>query len=249
MIRLFDAHCHVARNVVPGDGITPEESPVRGRVLCGVGPADWDTLAAVAADWPGSVAAFGLHPWNVAETKGDWLERLERRLTADPGAWLGEAGLDGLKAGADGLAPQIRALEEQLRLARKLDRNINLHCVKAAPELLASLEREYLRDGPRTFVMHSFAGPYQFVDKFAECGAYFSVGGLFSRRNSRKDRERVGLFPEDRLLLESDAFLRPGTDDVDGLSSALEWLAEVRAVPVASLAEIVANNARRVFPL
>lgn len=201
-------------------------------------------MEAAAAAWPGTIPAYGLHPWYAGKTSGDdWRDALEEKLLATLGAWLGEAGLDGLKTELSPLTVQERAFREQLALAVRLDRPVNLHCVKTWEPLQNALDDVYLRGGARDFVVHSFAGPHQFVASLAERGAYFTVGPLFSRR----DRARSAVIPEDRLLLESDAFLVPGRDAAADLGHALEWLAKARGCAAKDMAERIAANSRRIF--
>lgn len=244
---VFDAHCHIDTSPAAPPPPPPPGPAVIGRLLCGVDPSDWERIALAATTWPGTRTAFGLHPWHVGSAAPDWLARLERRLAADPGAWLGEAGLDSLKTVESPETDQTRAFQEQLRLARRLGRPVNLHCVKAWPELIRLLDAAYLFGGPRGFIVHSFAGPHQYIRELAERGAYFSVGPLFSRRDTPRHRQRTALLPEDRLLLESDAFLVPGIDATEDLRHALAWLADVRKTDLEQMAARIAANARRLF--
>lgn len=247
MPAFFDAHCHIAGNCA-----VLETSPgtlVRGRLLCATGPEDWDDVARAAGEWRGTIAAFGLHPWFVGtgEETERRLQALETLLTEHPGAWLGEAGLDAYKIEDNPAAAQERVFAAQLRLADRLARPVNLHCVKAYERLLEILDAEYLYGGSRDFILHSFSGPYQFVKKFVERGAYFTAGQLFSRHDSRKDRERMALIPEERLLLESDDELTPGRDAPEELEHALAWLAEARGADAGELARRIDDNAKRLF--
>lgn len=250
MLPLFDAHCHLA----PSSGGMAAEAGDRGvaagRLLCGVAVDDWERLASVSAAWPGTVPAFGLHPWHAGESleATDWLDRLERLLTVHPAAWLGEAGLDGLKTEAASPAVQKRCLAEQLRLAKRLGRPVNLHCVKAWDDLLAALDAEYLGDaGDGTFIVHSFGGPHQMIRALARRGGYFTVGPLQARGDSPRRRARCALLPEERILLESDAFLQPGRDAYEDLTGTLDWLAAARGVGAEDLAATIADNCGRIF--
>lgn len=247
MEAFFDSHAHLAPD--SRYPVVPESAnvPVIGRLLCGVSPEDWEPLARAAAAWPGSMAAFGLHPWHIADADAEWLSRLEELLAGHPDAWVGEAGLDGLKTEVSPAAMQEMALAEQLRLARRLNRSVNLHCVKAFDRLVALIDAEYLADGPRDFIVHSFGGPHQYVKTLTDRGAYFSIGPLASRRDNRRARERAALPPDDRLLLESDAFLHPRRDATADLLHTLLWLADCRQVEPEQLARGIAENSRRLF--
>lgn len=241
---LFDAHCHL--DAAAGIAVLPGESGARGRLLCGVDPGDWDAVASVAAAWPGSIPAFGLHPWH-AEAAAGWEDCLADRLAATPAAWLGEAGLDGFRENIAPPATQERVFAVQLRLAVRLDRPVNLHCVKAWDALLAALDADYLRGGCRDFIVHSFSGPHQYIKPLTERGAYFTLGPLFSRRDSRRHRQRAAVLPANRLLLESDAFLAPGRDAMPDLRHTLAWLAAARGMRLQDLAQQIDANARRLF--
>lgn len=250
MTTLFDAHCHLRPNAGANPAAPPAHAnKVRGRLLCGVGPGDWQAVATLTQTWDGTIAAFGLHPWHLADAAGkDWLAGLESLLTADANAWLGEAGLDNRRQGIAAAGEQEAAFARQLRLAASLQRKINLHCVGAWEPLVSLLDDAYLPSMAGTpFIVHGFGGPYQFVRLLADRGAYFSVGRLISAKTSRKMRERAALFPADRILLESDEFLEPGIDAVSELTEALSWLASVRNVPAHELGETIAQNAQKVF--
>lgn len=242
---LYDWHCHLDTEASASEpaGHSRSGSPaVSGRLLCGVRACDWDMVGEAAASWPGTTAAYGLHPWYAADAAGtDWLDRLEDKLARDPAAWLGEAGLDAMKT----VDPEVqrRVFAEQLRLAARLGRRVNLHCYKAWEPLVALLDTEYLAGGGAAgFIVHSFAGPHQFIEPLRARGAYFTVGPLFSRRESPRHRRRCALLPEDRLLLESDAFLDVGADAGEDLAHTVAWLADVREMDPGVLARRIADN-------
>lgn len=223
----FDAHCHAGEN---GGG---------GRLLCGTGRADWPMVARAAAAWPGTIAAYGLHPWHAAEAETDsrWMTDLEHFLTRDAAAWMGEIGLDAARRGIADAKTQEEAFRAQLRLAARLGRRVNLHCVKAWEPLVRLLDREYLSagTGEKKFIVHSFSGPFQYIDSLAGRGAYFSVG-------ARVTDERARRLPLDRILLESDAFPAP-----DALETTFNRLAEVRGLDRSALAGAIHGNTARLF--
>ena len=56
--------------------------------------------------------------------------------------------------------------------------------------------------------MHGYAGPPDYVSKFAELGAYFSISGYFfnlSLNRQKAMHDVIKKIPQDRLLFESDA--------------------------------------------
>jgi TatD DNase family protein len=220
------------------------------RLVCAVSAADWPVVADWAERWPGTVPAFGIHPWSAGDAAidgGGWEEALEKFLLRFPAAWIGEIGLDAAKAARVPMERQREVLVRQLRISARLRRPVNLHCVRAAAEILSLMDAEYFLSFPPgrgTCILHSFAGSANEAEAFARRGAYFSVGPLFVRRDSPKLRARIAALPAERLLLESDAFLEPGVDAVDDLLLSLRWLAEVRNVSLEHMTERLAENAR-----
>lgn len=249
MTPVFDAHCHLCAAWDDAHELTPPDQPVAvcGRLLCGVSPGEFAALERAARLWPGTRLAFGVHPWYAGEVAGDWQDAVAAALARSPSTWVGEIGLDGLKTDKAAPAIQDAVFRAQLRLAKRFDRPVNLHCVKEWDALVSALDAEYLSDGPRPFIVHSFAGPYQVVAALTERGAFFSIGQLAARKDTRKGRERAALVPADRLLLESDSFILPCRDDTEELSHALDWLAAVRSMSRETLAGVVVDNSLRLF--
>ena len=244
---LFDAHCHVTRNM-EARPFSAHIDPQRRRLVCGVRPDDdWPVVADWARAWPGTTPAFGIHPWEAAARNGDWEKELETLLARFPGAWVGEIGLDGIKLNRAPMERQTDILARQLRIAVRFDRRVNLHCVKAYDELLALLDKEYFPSGRKGFILHSFNGPHRMVKEFADRGAYFSVGPLASRHDTRKIRARVALLPSERIVLESDAFLEPGLDAEEELLFTLRWLAELKETDFGTMAQTIADTSRRIL--
>jgi Mg-dependent DNase len=217
-------------------------------MLCGIQPAEWSAIARAADAWPGTVPAFGVHPWNSADAIGDWLVRLRDLLGEYPHAWLGEIGLDYLKAPASSFARQREIFAAQLRIARELRRPLNIHCLKAQDDVARLLDAEYPSHGKGVcLIMHSLSASRDIVGAFSARGAFFTVGPLFSRKDSERHRQCAACIPEDRLLVESDAFVVPPVDAAADVLHTLRWLAGVRGVSVERMAHVVEENGRRIM--
>jgi Tat protein secretion system quality control protein TatD with DNase activity len=195
-MRLFDCHCHyhlgpggvapllahaaIAPIVRADDGAASSFS-FAGAALMSTHPRDYPAVDSVASRLRGSncaaVRCYGVHPWFLHEVSPDgddgrggdgWLAELRRRLSDQPGAIVGEIGLDGARwkvvdgtdaTGGVGAADaesgesvwerertlsspmdvQKRAFESQLALATELRRPVSIHVVRAWGELLDSL--------------------------------------------------------------------------------------------------------------
>ena len=97
---------------------------------------------------------------------------------------------------------QRDVLERMLHLARKADLPIVLHVRDAYKDSLDVLRgnRELLGRG---FVMHCYGGSAELVKDYCDLGAYFSLGGVITFKNARKD-DVVRVSPRIGYMLETD---------------------------------------------
>lgn len=233
---------------------------IRGVVVNGTRESDWNEVAALAKEHPWIRPAYGLHPWHVAESTPDWVERLTELLQSDARTSVGEVGLDRWVEGFD-LQVQLAALRTQWHLAARLDRVATVHCLRAWGHLV-----DFLKDQPplRAFLLHSYGGSEELVAGFVERGAYFSFSPYFLHARKARQRETFAKIPLDRLLVETDApdMLPPPEANENALADALTGaplnhplnltmayaaLAELREMPVDELAGHVEANFVRVF--
>ncbi len=276
---LFDAHNHLQdawlaphREKVLSDLAL---APVEAAVVNGTAENDWEAVTALAHEQAFVRPAYGLHPWNVGNAGPAWRERLEAILAAEPGASIGEIGLDrwildrarpddprlaGLRRAP--LDEQVDAFTWQLRLAAKRDLPATIHCLDAWGVL-----DETLRANPRPergFLLHAYGGSIPLMREFARLGAYFSFNGYFLGERQAAKRAVFTEVPLDRLLVETDAPAMPlpanrRTHELPGLAdgnpinhpanlrAVYQGLAELRGMSLDRLAAHVAENFHRLF--
>jgi TatD DNase family protein len=150
---------------------------------------------------PRIIPSFGYHPWYLPERTPRWRETLIHFLDTTPSA-VGEIGLDRWKPDLpyDG---QEEVFIAQLRLAAERNLPVSIHCLQAWGRML-----EILKSEPRPrcgFLLHSYGGPKEMVNSFAELGAYFSLPGNYAHERKERQRETFKHVPRERLLLETDA--------------------------------------------
>ena len=170
-------------------------------VVNGCCEEDWPAVAALAEAHRQVLPSFGYHPWCIHERSDHWEAELNRMLDAHPAA-VGEIGLDRWKEGLD-YEGQEEVFVTQLRIAAERNLPASIHCLKAWGRIL-----ELLQEGPvpeRGFLLHSYGGPTEMVQAFAQLGAYFSFPGYFLRAAKGRHREAFKSVPADRLLIETDA--------------------------------------------
>lgn len=172
-------------------------------VVNGTCEQDWDSVAALAEEFPDFVLpAFGLHPWKVGSSSPGWIDRLECLLDRFPHASIGECGVDRWVESPP-IEEQIPCFRAQWRLALERSLPISVHCLKAWGPLLTVLNEE--GDQPRGFLLHSFGGSVEMVDQLVPRGAFFSFSGYFLQARKAAVVEAFRRVPEDRLFLETDA--------------------------------------------
>lgn len=258
---------------------------VQGWVCNGTQPKDWERVDQLASQVNGVVASYGLHPWFVeqvnegkdgcvakdaAYTKNEddqedarhvdplWLTQLSRRLSRDPNACVGEAGLDFANKHAptkERREQQREALRQQMRLARTFSRPISLHCVRAHAPILELLKEE--GPFPRGVLIHGYLGPPECIRNLVQAGSSFSLGGHLTRIPEHKAQAIVRSIPTECLMLETDCPDGLLKNDVQegpsnhprNLRKVLGMVAKMRGMEDAELADISCKNARTMFVL
>ncbi|MFZ9886567.1 MAG: TatD family hydrolase [Myxococcota bacterium] len=189
--------------------------------------------------------ALGLHPSNVPSTAFSLQEKLailEQKLGGEDIVALGECGLD-RRSGQPDLLCQRRAFTAQLRLARKYDLPILIHCVRAFGALLEVLDQE--RGSGLHGVVHGFTGAPETVQELVRRDIFISFGHRLCSPRATKAREAAKVVPAHALLLETDG-PESGPEDLHGLISTL---AELRGVSAEEIILLTSENARRMLGL
>jgi TatD DNase family protein len=254
---LIDSHCHLD---------FPQFDADRDAVLARSAGADVTALVNPGADLESSrravalaeryatiYAAVGVHPHDAATLDGPALAEL-RQLAAHPKVVaVGEIGLDYYRD----LSPRDRqraAFDAQLALAADLNLPVIVHQREAAADVLAAL-RAWAGGGHPGCVLHAFAGEEAVADEAAALGFYLGLGGPLTYQNARRLPEIIPHLPLDHLLLETDApYLPPHPyrgqrNEPAYLALVAQRLAELRELPLETLANQMTDNTRRAFRL
>jgi TatD DNase family protein len=125
---------------------------------------------------------------------------------------VGEIGIDYWKEGIDRVR-QEQVFLEQLSLARTRNLPVTVHGLKAWSRLLDLLRAH---GAPaKGFLLHSYSGPRDLVEAFADLGGYFSVAPAFLAPQRHAKLEVFRHIPVDRILLETDAPDQGPTREMD----------------------------------
>ena len=255
-MEIFDTHLHLSEELDNDELVRRAgEVGVKYLLVCGGSHADSLRAQMFAERNPNVFFAAGVHPHEAEGFDGEigpfrcFAE--SRRFCA-----VGEIGID-TYYGFSGVEQQVSALKAMLQLAQECSVPAIIHCRSAegssdAYEICYRHLSEFAASGG-TFVVHCFAGTTEWMEKFAELGAFFGVGGMLTFKRSDNIREVVMRMPEDRILLETDApYLAPvpfrGRPNVPKyLPLVAHKLAEMKAVPVGTIAQLTTGNAFRLF--
>ncbi len=217
---------------------------------------------------PRIVASAGIHPQEAHQADEAALTRL-RALADDPlVVAIGEIGLDYYHLDNPDIDVQQAAFLAQMEIALAVQKPILIHCrtsdlatpqakerfgpADAQGDLLQLIGEHFtLRGG--TGVMHCFSGSADEARRALDLGFYLSFAGNVTYSRFPSIREAAQLAPADRILVETDApFLAPQPyrgerNEPARTRVTAEFVAELRGVPLETLAETTTANFRRLF--
>ncbi len=255
-MRLIDSHAHLDMpplgDDVPGVLARATAAEVSGCVVPAYDLGSWGAIRDLATAHPDVHPCLGLHPW-VADQAPDpqaLADRLRRALRESNAVAVGEIGLDG-KVDHPPLAVQTPVLEVQLAVARELDLPVVLHVRGAFAELLELLAPL----APVQGVVHAFSRGPELMRRFLDLGLHLGFGGAITRPRARRPRRSAQVAPLDRIVLETDApsigleGVAPRETEPRHVREVAAALADLRGVPLETIAEETTANARCLFRL
>jgi len=202
----------------------------------------------------------GIHPHDAKDAPANWRAELEALASNPMVRAVGECGLDFNRS----FSPhdvQIDVFEQQIAVAKSLNKPLFVHDRESAGAVLACLAKEHPL--PPT-VIHCFTGTQEELSAYVDLGFYIGITGwVCDPGRGTALREMVARVPIDQLLIETDApFLRPHNEPgefhrLHGLPrrrnepALLGWiiqaLAELRDEPLHTLADATRQNAQTLF--
>lgn len=219
-----------------------------------VTPEEFPKIQGIAHHFPEVFFAVGLHPLDAdlwTDTLGETIAGLAQ---SDPKVVaIGEMGLDFFKATND--AQQKKVLEQQLRIACRLQKPVIIHCREAALACRDLLKNIQAEAGPLRGVMHCWSGTPEETQWFLDLGFYISFSGVVTYPKTQAIQASAQMVPGDRLLVETDCpFLAPQThrgkrNEPAHVRHVAEFVAQLRQESLEHLAQTTTANARQLFGL
>ena len=255
-MQLIDTHIHINFDTFSNDleAIAQrwQEAGVIRLIHSCVEPNEFPQIQTIANRFPEVSFAVGLHPLDADKWTGETTVQITQLATSDSRVVaIGEMGLDFYKA--ENISQQQKVFESQLKIAKKLNLPVIIHCRDAAKpmaEMLKSFEKIY---GKIRGVMHCWSGTPEETQWFLDLGFYISFSGIITFKNAKALQQSAKIVPSDRLLIETDCpFLAPvpkrgKRNEPAYVKYVAEKLAELRGVSFESVAEQTTNNARELF--
>src|SRR5579884_1946495 len=209
---MIDSHCHLADDTFAAD---LDAVVARARaagveracvILEGGNAAEEAQAARVAAIWPETCVAIGVHPHQAHQFADDPNRAaavVREQFARMPAARaVGEIGLD-YHYDFSPRDVQQRVFSAQLGLARELQRPVVIHTREADADTVAMLREE--GGGELRGVLHCFTGTPQLRDAGLDLGFYVSLAGIVTFPRAGELRETARGVPIDRLLTETDS--------------------------------------------
>lgn len=212
----------------------------------------------LAEKYPGQMySTAGVHPHHASEYSDSVHQTLIELLSHDAVVAVGECGLDYFRNFSP-VADQRNAFKRQLKLAEEYQLPVFLHQRDAHDDFIEILQPALERI-PRA-VAHCFTGGKAELLEYIDMGLYIGITGwICDERRGAHLQEIVGLIPDDRLMLETDApYLLPRslTPKPKSRRNEPHYLREVLRVVAQSMgraekdiARLSRKNAERFFAL
>jgi TatD DNase family protein len=218
-------------------------------ITIGSSPTEMAEAAALADGHPDVYTTAGLHPHYAADWSDAIGDEIRRRAAHPRCVAIGETGLDWFRNRAP-REDQVTAFRAQLAIARDLDLPIVIHCRDATDDCFELLAAE----APPTVILHCFAATER-LDEAVERGWYCSFAGNVTYGSAVDLQGAARRVPDELVLLETDApYLSPvphrgRPNEPAYVMDTLAFVANLRGVAPAALADRVESNAARAFSL
>ncbi len=258
MLFFRDTHCHF-ENEDQAERICVEslEKGISGILGCASNIPDARMLANAAGKIETLFFAAGVHPHESAGFDGD-LSCFSEFNNSGKLRAIGEIGLDFYYDLADHES-QIRVFQQMLELALSMNLPVSVHCrdkedSEEAYRLCYDFLKEFSGSGGR-FVIHSYSGSLEYMERFAELGAWFGVNGMITFKKAENIRVLARAYPAEKILLETDSpYLAPvphrGKENTPSYIPLIaETLAEVRGMPLEEISVLTNRNASELFSI
>lgn len=253
----IDSHCHIdfpeLSDRLPGILQMMQENQVSHALCVAVTMPEFPRVLALAEAHPNIYASVGVHP-DYEDTEEPDVDTLVR-LAAHPRiVAIGETGLDYYRLSGD-LEWQRERFRTHIRASRASGKPLIIHTRSASEDTLRILREEKAgtAEGGVAGVMHCFTESLEVAQAAMAMGFYISFSGIVTFKSAKELQAVARAVPLERMLIETDApYLAPvpmrgKTNEPGFVRHVAEFLADLKGVPLAELAEATTRNFRTLF--
>lgn len=253
-MRIFDSHAHLDSKRFDEDReqllIDLPTLGVTGVMNASVNVENAKQVLALCDKVSYLYAAVGIYPHETHLAKTGDLEELEKLAKHPKAVAIGEIGLDYYWDSAP-KEVQKKWFVDQIRLAKRVNMPVNIHCREAHGDMVAILKAE--QDGSLKGVLHSFSGSVEVMAEYVKLGFYISLPGTVTFKNAKKIKEVAVAVPLERLLVETDAPyqtpepFRGKRNDPSKVRFIIQEIARLRGLDPVEIGRITDENTRRIY--
>jgi TatD DNase family protein len=250
-----DSHCHLNYKglIEDQDGVVDRANSAGVSAMLNISTREneWDDVIATAAKSQNIWASVGIHPHEADGHPDVDTEKLIAKAAHQKVVAIGETGLDYYYDKSD-RKQQRSSFRSHIVAARETGLPLIVHTRDADADSGAILTEE-MGKGAYTGVIHCFTASREFAEVALDLGLYISISGIVTFKNAKDLQAIAADIPDDRLLIETDSpFLAPvphrgKTCEPAYVANTANFLAQLRSVPIESLAKTTTSNFYRLF--
>jgi hydrolase, tatD family len=195
-------------------------------------------------------ATVGVHPSNVHESEGDYIEQLKNLAKHDKVVAIAEIGLDYYWS-TEYKEKQKEDFVSQLDLAKELGLTAVIHSRDAAKDSFDIL-KAYAKD--LNIVMHCYSYSLEMAKEYLKLGFFFGIGGVATYKNASKLKEVIEYLPMESMVLETDCpYLSPvpfrgKRNESSYIPYIVNAISDIKAFSPEYVIEKTSENAHRLYP-
>lgn len=252
---LVDSHCHLDRLKKSPEELSQimqfaQQRGVEHFLCVSVSVREFADMVASVSDYRCVSVSCGVHPLH--QEDACTYDELVSAAAHHKVVAIGETGLDYYYS-QDTKAVQQQSFVTHIKAANDLNKPLIVHTRDARADTL-DLLKQHKADATRG-VLHCFTESWEMAQAAIELGFYISISGIVTFKSATELQEVVKKIPLDRLLVETDSpWLAPvpyrGKQNQPGyVLEVAEFVAQLKGVSLAQLAEITTQNFYDLFPL
>lgn len=252
---LVDSHCHLDRLEQSPEQLQETIAFAKARgiehFLCvSVSVREFADMVKTVEAFDEVSVSCGVHPLHQDDacTYDELLETAKHPKVVA----IGETGLDYFYSN-DTKAIQQTSFVDHIKVANALNKPLIIHTRDAREDTIELLKQHKAESTQG--VLHCFTESWGMAKAAIDMGFYISISGIITFNSANELREVVKQIPLGRLLVETDSpWLAPvpyrGKQNQPGyVLEVAEFIAELKGVSFAELAEITTRNFYDLFPL